>query len=95
MKSEENQLLQAITHTPGQLKSDQKSKGNQFLKIFEKTWHFDEQGFLIRVFFKPDTASPLCRKMFWESYVAPTRRSEKFFEKKMKLKDQESVAVAT
>ena len=51
----------------------------------KKAWHFDEQGFLIRSFSKPDTASPLCRNMFWESYVAPTRRSENFFEKKIEV----------
>ena len=54
--------------------------------VFKNTWKkacdFYEQGFLIRSFFEPDKASPLSRKMFGESYVAPTRRSENFLPKK-------------
>ena len=51
----------------------------------EKACDFDEQGFLIRSFFKPDKAPPLSRKMFGESYVAPTRRSKKIFQKNLQV----------
>ena len=97
MKSAENRLVQTISHTPWLLKSNQKWKGNLFLKkTRKKACDFYKKGFLLRWFSTRNKEWPLSRKMFGESYVAPTRRSENFFPKKFsKLKDQQSVAGAT
>ena len=51
----------------------------------KKACDFNEQGFLIRSFLKPDKAPPLSRKMFGESYVAPTRGSKKNFQKNLQV----------
>ena len=67
-----------------------------FKNTRKKACDFYEQGFLLGWFSTRNKESPSCRKMFGESYVAPTRRSQKFLPKIFsKLKDQQSVAGAT
>ena len=53
-----------------------------FKNTRKKACDFYEQGFLLRWFSTRNKESPSCRKMFGESYVAPTRRSQNFFSKK-------------
>ena len=75
---------QQAIHLGWLLKSNQKSKGNLFLKKTQKkACDFYEQGILLRWFSTPNKEPPSCRKMLAESYVAPTRRSEIFFPKKI------------
>ena len=53
-----------------------------FKNTRKKACDFYEQGFLLRWFSTRNKESPSCRKMFGESYVAPTRRSQKILPKK-------------